>query len=234
MLHGWGQTHRNLQPLAELLAPYARTHLLDLPGFGASSPPPEDWDTTRYAECVVRYLDAQGLNQVDLLGHSFGGRISLRIAAQHPDRVRKLVLLASHGLKVQKSPAARARMLMISRLARCVKWLDGVSGKHLFETWFTPRFGSADYRTAGRLRGTLVKVVTEDQSPDVPRITAPTLLLWGDRDQDAPLQIGQRLAAMIKDSQLIVLPHRGHYVHDEISAHLCAFYIKRFLGAGAL
>src|SRR6476660_8087035 len=79
MLHGWGQTLASLYPLGELLASRAIIHLIDLPGFGSSGQPTGDWDTERYSECILSYMDENELTQVDLLGHSFGGRISIRI-----------------------------------------------------------------------------------------------------------------------------------------------------------
>ena len=103
MLHGWGQNLQSLQPMGELLANRANVHILDLPGFGKSAPPPEDWDTTQYADRVYQYLQEQGIESADLLGHSFGGRVSIRLAHKYPRAVRSITLINSGGLQRQST-----------------------------------------------------------------------------------------------------------------------------------
>src|SRR5438874_9281179 len=86
-LHGWQRTHRDFSQVLDGIDAIA----VDLPGFGASPPPREAWGGADYAECLVPVLDAFERPPV-VLGHSFGGRAAVHLAAAHPDRVHALVL----------------------------------------------------------------------------------------------------------------------------------------------
>lgn len=229
MLHGWQKNLQDLLPLAELLQSNATIHLLDLPGFGDSPIPKEDWDTAQYADRILIYLEQQKLTKVDLFGHSFGGRVAVRLASAYPSRVRSLILTATPGIPIQRSLAFKLRRTLISRLGKITKGIDKMVGTSLFTNHFAPRFGSTDYLQAGALRKILVKAVNENLTLDAQKIQAPTLLLWGDQDQETPLQIGQQFNKLIPRSDLLVLPNRGHHCFADVDGHLCAFYIKQFL-----
>jgi pimeloyl-ACP methyl ester carboxylesterase len=227
MLHGWGQTLESLQPLGELLAFAAQVHLIDLPGFGGSALPDGDWDINQYAGRILRYMDEQGLEQVDLLGHSFGGRVAICLASKYPNRVRSLVLINSAGLQRHRSLLQWIRIKLIKWL-RVLFSLIPVFGSRLKE-WHSHRFGSRDYKNAGPLRGTLVKTVNEDLSSDASCIQAPTLLIWGELDTETPPEMGIRLHKLIPYSTLIELPGRDHFLFRNEGAHLCAYYILQLL-----
>ena len=228
-LHGWGQSHRAFAPLADLLGHYTKFHLVDLPGFGLSDPPPQDWDTEQYALRMASYLDEAGLTRIDLIAHSFGGRVALRLARKFPDRVRRVVLIGSHGLRARRTMQGRIRVWTIPRAGKALKKVDALFGTRLFEEKFTPRFGSRDYKAAGKLRGTLVKTVVEDQEPELAEIRQNFLLIWGELDTETPVEMARRFNASLTSSRLIVLKGRGHDCFTDIDAHLCAYYIRHFL-----
>jgi len=230
MLHGWGQTLESLLPLGELIRPWARVHLIDLPGFGASSMPEGDWDTSQYAKRILSYMDYNGLKQVDLLGHSFGGRVAIGLASKYPDRVRRLVLINSAGLLPRRSPVQKLGMGWIKWLGVALSLLSSFFGPGLKE-WHIQRYGSEDYKNAGPLRGTLVKTVTEDLTHDASEIKAPTLLIWGEQDTTIPLEMGCRFQCLIAGSKLVQLPGKDHYPFQGDGAHLCAYYVIDFIKA---
>jgi len=229
MLHGWGKSHLALRPLAELLAVERTVYVVDLPGFGRSAPPPSPWGTADYMQRVVEFLNHEQLVCVDLLGHSFGGRISVRLAAQHPERVRKLILMSSHGLIRSRTFNERVRIWGIGLLRSAFRFIDGAFGSRLYADTFVRRFGSRDYLAAGELRATFVKVVNEDLTEIARRIQAQTLLLWGDRDSETPPEFAQRYASLIQHSELRLLPGKGHEPYENAGHHLCAFYLTPFL-----
>ena len=229
VLHGWGHSLESMRPLGELLSQSSQVHLIDLPGFGKSPKPEEDWDTIGYAERIYRYMDEHKIQSADLLGHSFGGRVSIRFAARHADRVRSVVLINSGGLRRTLTGKKKIRARLIGLLSKTIKQVDKVFGASLFQSWFVPRFGSVDYKNAGPLRNILVKTVNEDVSEDAAKITSPTFILWGELDQETPLESGQRLHALIANSQLVVLPGKDHYAFVGVGAHLCGRYIINFL-----
>jgi pimeloyl-ACP methyl ester carboxylesterase len=253
MLHGWNRAGRDLKPLARLLSRDRSVHLVDLPGFGASPLPGQSsinseggssgeqsavissgqgaaWGTHEYGELMVRYFQSIGIQSFDLLGHSFGGRICLRIASQHQDRVGAMVLIASHGLQLPKPLQAALRSAALRIVRRIIRLVDNTFNTKLYTAKFVPFFASPDYLNAGPRRAILVKTVKEDQSENSRWIKASTLLLWGALDKETPLPIGYRFRDLIEGSRLIVLDNHGHDPFHDVGAHLCAFHIESFLG----
>jgi pimeloyl-ACP methyl ester carboxylesterase len=229
MLHGWGQNLRSLQPMGELLADIAQIHILDLPGFGKSDPPPADWDTTQYADRLVAYMDDQGIATTDLLGHSFGGRVSMRLAHKYPDRVRSIIMINSGGLQSKKTWQKSLRSQWIKTMRSAFK-ISPVNQQALLD-WHSQKYGSRDYLNAGQLRGTLVKTVREDVTEIVPQIKAPVLLLWGEADTETPVEMAHRYHRLFPNAQLITVPRRDHFIYQNEGAHLCAYYVQQFLTA---
>ncbi|MCC7528045.1 MAG: alpha/beta hydrolase [Candidatus Melainabacteria bacterium] len=229
MLHGWGQSLESMRVLGDLLSRYHQVYLVDLPGFGKSAKPKDDWDTIDYARCIDELFKKLGLENAIVIGHSFGGRVGMRMAVKHKTRVSALVLINSGGLKSQMNGRRLYRAKALKLLSNSLKWCDSTFGSHYFETWFSPKFASRDYKNAGALKNILVKTVNEDQSQDAAQISCPTFLLWGENDQETPVEMGYRLNSIIPKSQLLVLPEKDHFPFIDEGAHLCAYYILDFL-----
>ncbi|MCC6804125.1 MAG: alpha/beta hydrolase [Anaerolineae bacterium] len=217
MLHGWGANLKLMQPLGARLAALGfGCYIPDLPGFGESDPPPVAWSVPDYTKFVVAYLDAHGLAQVNLFGHSFGGRLGLVLGAERPDRILRMALADAAGVPSKKAPTVDIRL----RGYKAIR--DGlykVGAKGLADDLrqrYNRRYGSADFQAArGVMRETVVRVVNEDLRPYARRVTASTLLFWGDKDADTPLWQGQELEKLIPDAGLIVYEGAGHYSYLE-------------------
>jgi pimeloyl-ACP methyl ester carboxylesterase len=240
MLHGWGRSLDALRPLGELLADSCRVLLIDLPGFGFSPLPcgasneGGGWDTLQYAERVRECLIEHGISSCILLGHSFGGRVSVQIASRYPELVSAVVLIGSHGLKRERPFALEVKVRAIRLSVSIAKKIDGLIGTRIFAHYFAPTFGSTDYKAAGDLRKTLVKTVNEDLSEQAKRISAPTLLLWGEDDPATPLDLARKFHALIANSELHIFPHKGHEPFSDVGAHLMARYIEQFFSTRGL
>ncbi len=215
-LHGWGGSIRSFWPIAEALAERGyQVHLLDLPGFGQSALPPQTWDVADYMRFVIAYMDAHGLDRAHLIGHSFGGRIGLMLAAEHPERVNKMVLTDSAGLRTPPTLRQRVRQLA-SRTARHTLNALGMRAlRERLQRRYNQRYASEDYLDAGPLRDTFLRVIEQDLSLFATRIQAPTVLIWGERDTDTPLWQGRRLEQLIPDAGLIVFQGAGHFAYLE-------------------
>jgi pimeloyl-ACP methyl ester carboxylesterase len=179
---------------------------LDLPGFGGASPEPAAaTGAAGYADLVGPALDACA-GEVVVLGHSFGGRVAVHLAARHPERVRALVLTGVPRL-VRTPPTPP------STGYRLVRWLHGkgVIPEARMEAIRRKR-GSTDYRNAtGTMRAVLVTVVNEDYEAVLPDVRCPTEMVWGDDDTAAPLAIARRAVDLFGGgAQLTVLPGAGH------------------------
>lgn len=242
MLHGWGRSLESLRPLGELLSESCRVVLMDLPGFGSSPLPLAasneggGWSTDDYALRVKAGLDAAGIDRCVLLGHSFGGRVSIRLAARYPGLAQGIVLIGSHGLRVQRPLTQRLRAKAIKMMVSIAKRVDGLVGTRLFAHYLAPSFGSRDYLAAGDLRKTLVKTVNEDLALQTGMLSAPTLLLWGEDDTETPPSLARTFNRLIAGSDLYIFPHKGHDPFADVGSHLLCGYIERFFtqrGIGA-
>ncbi len=216
LLHGWGCRIENMQAVGERLASLGyHIHIIDMPGFGRSTLPDTVWGVDEYARFVIRYLDGAHLKPVNLIGHSFGGRISLVLGADYADYVKKIVLTDSAGVITPPSTSQQLRKAAFG-LANKAFTLPGASAlEKPFREWARQRYGSADLRNAGPLEPIFRKVILQDLVPRAARIKAPTLLIWGDQDQDTPLWQAQVLEKTIPDAGLVVFQGAGHFAYQE-------------------
>ncbi|MGD9615940.1 MAG: alpha/beta fold hydrolase [Alphaproteobacteria bacterium] len=206
--HGWGHTHRDMLPLAEAAARSSASVLLDLPGFGASPLPPAAWGTEDYADAAADWLARRPAERRVWIGHSFGCRVGLQLAARHPGLVNGLFLIAAAGLPRTRSLPERVRIAARRWAFRTARHLtpEGPARDRL-----RARFGSADYTSAGALRPILVKAVNEDLTEVARAVRVPTVLVYGDRDTETPPEIGDRLNRLIPQSRLVVLRGFDHW-----------------------
>lgn len=213
VLHGWGASAAAVMPIVTGLVAGHDVIAPDMPGFGESDLPPAPWAVGDYADLVLRLLDRLGIDgPVDLIGHSFGGRIGIVLAARHADRIGRLVLVDSAGIRPTPSGRVRARSLA-ARAVRPLRRL-GPPGRGIADA-VSARLASSDYRDAGPLRPTLAKVVAEDLRGYLPQIAAPTLLIWGALDDTTPLADGRLMEDSIPDAGLVVFDRAGHYAYAD-------------------
>ncbi|MDQ3878376.1 MAG: alpha/beta hydrolase [Actinomycetota bacterium] len=226
VLHGWGGRIESMAPVLDCLSPAFRTIALDLPGFGDSAAPPEVWGTPDYARFVRRVLDALNVERAHFIGHSYGGKTSLYLAATDPGAVGKLVVVDPTGLRTPPSFKARAKRA-VSRAGRAAGAL-GPPGRALKEAIYK-RVASSDYRDAGAMRPILVRVVNEDLAELLPDIAAPTLIVWGSHDDAVPLTHAYAMEKTIPDAGLVVFEGAGHFPYLEQPDRFCRI-VRHFLG----
>ncbi len=238
MLHGWGHSLVNLYPMGNLLKERFCVHVVDLPGFGNSPLPKESlyqetaWDTFRYAEEIISYMDANKIMTATVLGHSFGGRICLQLASKFPTRIDNLILIDSAGLKPIRSFLSNIRMRKIRLIGGSIYILKKFISKNKFQSlynWYSKKFGSADFKNAGDLKQVLVKTVTENLEENAKTIMKNTLILWGENDTSTPLYMAKLLHRYIVNSTLIVMKNKGHEPFAGLGSHLCVYHINNYL-----
>jgi len=227
VLHGWGAHIEAVAPILAALDGAPDLIAVDLPGFGESEPPPEAWDVDAYARFVLGFLDELEVPRAHLVGHSHGGRVSIAIAADRPERVGRLLLVDSAGLRPKRGWQYRRRVA-VAKLGRVVAKFGGPPGRRLQER-LRARVASRDYLEASEaMRGTFRAVIAVDLSDRLPRIGAPTLLVWGGRDEDTPLWMANRMEELIPDAGLVVLEGAGHYSYADAPGQFGAV-ARRFL-----
>jgi pimeloyl-ACP methyl ester carboxylesterase len=227
LLHGWGGRIESMAPAARCLSAVFRVIAMDLPGFGDSPPPEGAWGTPDYAIFVRDVLAERGIERAHMVGHSYGGKVSLFLGATHPELVDKLVLVDATGVRTPPSLKTRAKRAA-STAAKTAGRL-GPPGRKVKQAVFE-RIASKDYQHAGAMRPILVRVVNEDMTPLMPRVKSPTLLVWGDQDQDTPVSHGRRMESLIRDSGLVVFEGAGHFSYLDQADRFCRV-VRHFLGA---
>lgn len=206
-LHGWGRTGADFSRIVDGLDALS----IHLPGFGITPEPESAWGSEQYADAVAAALD--GLPPVILVGHSFGGRVAVRLAAKHPELVAGIVLTGVPLLRLTAAPRASASYRLVRWLAR-----RGLVSQSVLEAQ-RHKHGSADYRAAqGVMRDVMVRVVAETYDDDLARITAPVRMVWGEKDTAAPPDAGLAASALVANATFRVVPGAGHLLEGELSA----------------
>lgn len=222
LLHGWGSNISLFNSMIELLSKQYRVVAMDLPGFGGSDEPKEIWNVNSYRDFVIEFLKDFGEKEITFLGHSFGGRIIIKMFDRDnlPFKIKKLILTGSAGVMPKKSAKQKIKQ-------RIYKMTRKVYSSKLVTKLFPDALenlrrknGSADYNAASpTMRQILVKVVNEDLTHIFPKVTPPTLLVWGKNDTATPLADGQLMEKLMPEAALVVLENSGHYAFlDEMFA----------------
>lgn len=214
LLHGWGSNITLFANMMELLSKKYKVVAMDMPGFGKSDEPKEVWDVSSYVQFVIDFLKDYDAKEVMLLGHSFGGRVIIKMHSRSdlPFKVTKVILVDSAGIMPPKSNKKTWRTRYYKMGKTVLSW--GIVKKLFPDALenFRKKMGSADYAAASpMMRQVMVKVVNEDLEPYLPNIKAPTLLVWGVNDTATPLSDGEKMEKLIPDAGLVKLENAGHY-----------------------
>lgn len=220
LLHGWGCSTALWAPVTERLAKRARVTVLDFPGHGQSGRPPVPWGAQDFARCVAEMIQSLGIVGCDIVAHSHGGRIALVLAAEEPALVGKMVLTGASGLHAVPTEAQKRRTAAYKHLRALSQWLEAVKIfgplPEKLRAYLSKKYGSSDYNALDdEMRKTFVKLVNFDVADDLPRVMAPTLLIWGSEDTETPLWMGQKMESDIPDAGLVVLTGGSHFAYLE-------------------
>lgn len=212
ILHGWKLNSESYQNLQRIFNDKGyKVFVPDLPGFGKNSEIDRIYTLDNYADFVLNYIKKNNISFPILLGHSFGGRISLAVGAKHPSLIKSLVLTGVPGF----IPASKLKVNFFYYLAK--------TGKVIFSIWpfsilanlarkcLYRGAGAFDYyNTSGFLRETFKKVIRTDLEPYMKMIKIPTLLIWGEKDSLTPVWIAKKMNKSISASELVVVPQENH------------------------
>ena len=205
LLHGWGQNIAMMKPIGDRLQKNHRITILDFPGFGESEEPKTALTVYDYCEILEELLKKLKVKKPVIMGHSFGGRIAIIYASRN--EVEKVVLFGSPCIRKEVKPSLKLRMLKSLKKIPGINKLEGFAKNHM---------GSRDYKNASEImKKILVNVVNEDLSECAKKINVPTLLIWGDRDTEAPVEDAKELEKIIPDAGLIILANSTHYAYLE-------------------
>jgi pimeloyl-ACP methyl ester carboxylesterase len=208
-LHGWGRRGSDFVAAFKGLSYLA----VDLPGFGASPRPVAPMGARGYADAIEPALEHLTPKPI-LVGHSFGGRVAVALAASHPERFAGLVLTGVPLLR-RASPSRSPVMFRLGRWAA----KRGLIGDKRIES-LRQKHGSPDYRAAtGVMREVLVMSVNESYETELSQIASPVVLLWGANDAEVPWAVAESAASILRgagtDVRLLSIDGVGHHVPIE-------------------
>lgn len=210
LLHGWGSNMNLFKHIAGELQSNFRVYNLDFPGFGESSPPTTVWGVEEYTSFVEELVEKFKISNPIIIGHSFGGRVALMYASRN--RTNKLILIDSAGVKPKRPLKYYIKVYSFKAYKKVLPLLIGDKKASEKIAQFRAKAGSSDYNSAkGIMQSILVKVVNEDLKYLMPKIDAPTLLIWGENDTATPVRDAKIMEKLIKNSGLVVLKNTGHF-----------------------
>ena len=215
IIPGWGTVINTYTTLLNSISTYANVLCLDMPGFGESNEPPKSWNLDDYITFIIKFIKSQNINELDLIGHSNGGRIIIKLMSQNDlgFKVNKIILIGSAGIVHKKTIT---QIVKIKTFKFCKKFAQIKPIKSIFPNLLDKvknHFGSADYKDASPImRETMVKLINEDVRCFLPTIKVPTLLIWGENDTATPITDAEIMEQMIPDAGLVKIKRCSHYV----------------------
>lgn len=212
LLHGWGSSYDVYNGIMASLENRCRLVAVNFPGCKNSDTMENPWTLDDYCDFVLKFMKAVNLENPIMIGHSHGGRVILKMAAEGMVCPPKIVLLDSAGLIPKKTAKQkfRAKSFKIIKKVLTLPVIKNHSEGLLEKA--RGHFGSADYNAAPEvLRKTLVSLVNTDLRDIIHNIKCPTLLIWGDKDTATPLSDAKIIESLIPDAGLCVLEGCGHY-----------------------
>lgn len=206
-LHGWRADGKVWIPVIRAMESVGYSfYSLDLPGFGKSQISSGDFSLFDYCDVVFKFVKKLELEDLILVGHSFGGRIAIKLAGTRPDLIRKLILVDSAGIRVEP------KLKVVKKLfAKILRPFFLFSFTQPLRRRLYQMIGAEDYIVTPELNKTFLNVISEDLTDYLEKIGIPTLLVWGENDKDTPLAVGKRMHSLIPNSKFKILSNAGHY-----------------------
>jgi pimeloyl-ACP methyl ester carboxylesterase len=227
LLHGWGCDASIWGATRDMLAKHFRVVAVDFAGFGRSAEPKSVWGVEEYTRSIEALVKHLSIERPTLVGHSFGGRVSILYASRNS--VSRVVLTDAAGVKPRRSMTYYRKVYTYKLMKHTLPLLIGSRKAQMLLEQRRARSGSSDYnRATPMMRAILSKCVNEDLCYAMPKIAAPTLLFWGDMDTATPIEDAHTMERLIPNAGLVVAKGAGHFAFLE-QAELWLGALKSFL-----
>lgn len=233
ILHGWRLSSSYYNLLVSVLKRKGFTVIcFDLPGFGKTKTPINPLTLSDYVEFVLKKIKSAKFSKVIIVGHSFGGRIGIKMTAKYPQLIHKLILTGTPGI----NPVPSWKVIFFRYIAYAGKIILSIPIisplKSAMRKLLHRIAGAYDYSQAsGNMRLTFNNIIREDLKSYMGYIKAPTLLLWGSNDKIVPVKIAKQMSRIINKSEFILISYSGHDViktnAKEFAQHLNSFIGKK-------
>lgn len=227
LMHGYGCNYTTVASIANALNHEKRVYSIDLPGHGKSDEPPFPWGVEEYTRLIENFCKKLNITRPILIGHSFGGRISILMGSRND--ISKIVLVDAAGIKPRRSLKYYLKVYSFKTAKKILPVLLGKqAGGKIIDKWRN-KAGSSDYKNSSPImRAVMSKCVNQDLKEFMPLIKSPTLLIWGENDTATPLRDARTMEKLIPDAGLVSFPGCGHYSFLENPAQFRAV-IRNFI-----
>lgn len=234
LLHGFGSSLHTFEPWAEALKADYRVVRLDLPGSGLSPPDPTgSYTDARSAALLLVLMDQLGIGKATIAGNSIGGRIAWNMAADHPERIEKLVLISpdgfaspgfAYGEKADVPAVMKAMRFTLPKSAIRPNLAASYGDPKRLNEATIKRYHDLMLAPGGRaaLLARMEQTVLTDPATRLPLIKAPVLLLWGRKDRLIPFSNSADYTKLLQDSRLVAFRDLGHVPMEEDPAQSLA------------
>ena len=201
-LHGWGADKNSFLWLKDYFQNFT-TIFVDFAGFGESTEPTKPYTVFDYVNDLKQLLDDFYIENLVLVGHSFGGRVAIKFSFLFQNNYKsfKLCLVESAGLKPKRG----------------LKYYYKIYKYKFYKKLFPnskklSKFGSSDYKALSPvMKATFINVVNEDLACYAKYIIAKTIIIWGDKDKETKIYMAKKLKKLIKNSNLKIIKNAGHF-----------------------
>jgi len=213
-LHGWNsKSERYEHSFSFLPENFAQIIIPDLPGFGESQKPESVWGVDEYAKWAMEMIEAVGIEKIVIAGHSFGGQIAIKVASENNPRIVGALFYASARVR-GRSSAKKTIFHNLARLGNGLFSIPVLSQFSLFAKKILYHMvGSSDYLNAKEMREIMAKVTEQDMEKNIPKISVPVGIIWGDRDKSTPVSDAYYLQKNIMNSNLKIINGASHKFH---------------------
>ena len=215
ILPGWGNTRKTFNSLISELSKKYTIYIFDYPGFGNSEYPNKDLTIYDYCSIINSFMSENKIVNPIIIGHSFGGRIIILLSAFYKVKFKKIILMSSAGIKHEKNRKQKVKE-KIYKLLKLFSIFLIPKIKNIYLNMLIKKFGSTDYKNAHySLKRTFINIINEDLTNYIKDINDKTLLIWGEKDIDTPIEDAYMMKKSIKESVLKIIKDTSHFFYLE-------------------
>lgn len=234
LLHGWGGNHNSWFPVTQILQKRFRVITLDLPGFGQTQFAEKPWHIKDYVNFVSEFFHdlkpnaASEPNNLTIVGHSFGGTIAAQLAICNPQLTKNLILVDAKLIKPHNT-MKKSFYQVLAKSGKIATNLLSSKTKEKLRKKLYQQIGEHDYeQTSGVLRQNFLNIISKDYRAELAQISAKTLIVWGEKDQDTPLTDAKAIYGLIPNSKLVTFENAGHFSYLDETDKFCKI-VKSFI-----
>lgn len=224
IIHGWGgNSDFWIDVQKELSKNGFKVFTFDLPGFGKTKEPNSIWEVKDYENFVIEFIRKNNLDQFYLIGHSFGGKISIKLASKNILNIKKMILCAPSGIKVNLGIKTNIILFFVN----IGKIIPFSFFKNFLKKILYFLIRKRDYAKAtSKMREIMKNAIKEEITPLLKDIKVETLLIWGKNDRMVPLKYANIFKEGIRNSSLVVIENSGHSPNKDNPIKLSKEIIK--------